>query len=97
MPERPDEVADSASFTDLIDALCQQALAEALAEADLEIDRLLLGNGTGEPLGIRAMADLPEPTQMDRAFALLEPELRRCPLYDAGPPTLYWHDWKARP
>lgn len=84
-----------ASFADLIDALCRQALAEAFTEADREIDRRLLGNGTGEPLGIRAMADLAEPTPAERALAILDPHLRACPLYAAGPPTLYASDWKA--
>ncbi len=95
MFERPDEPADDTGFAGLIDALCRQALAEAFAEADREIDRWLLGNGTGAPLGIRAMADLPEPTPAERAFAILDPHLRACPLYAAGPPTLYAYDWKA--
>lgn len=36
-----------------------------------------------------------EPTPVERALAILDPELRRCPLYDAGPPVLYPHTWKA--
>jgi hypothetical protein len=36
----------------------------------------------------------PEPTPAERALAILDPALRRCPLYKAGPPTLY-PNWKA--
>ena len=38
---------------------------------------------------------LPEPTPVERALAILDPHLRACPLYDAGPPVIYPHTWKA--
>lgn len=97
MAECPAETADDGGFIDLVANLYRQALAEAFAEADREIDRWLLGNGTGEPRGVSAMVDLPEPTPTERALAILDPELRRCPLYDAGPPAIYPTDWKATP
>ena len=31
----------------------------------------------------------PEPTPAERALAILDPHLRACPLYNAGPPTIY--------
>jgi len=92
MPDQP----DGASFTDLLAAMYRQALAEAYAEADREIDRLIYGNGTGVPRGILSWEERP-PTPVERAFAILDPHLRSCPLYDAGPPALYPHTWKVRP
>ena len=92
-----DEIADGSGFTDLVAALYWQALAEAFAETQAEVDRWLLGNGTGEPRGILALAAEPaEPTPVERALALLDPHLRACPLYDAGPPVVYPHTW-SRP
>jgi hypothetical protein len=36
----------------------------------------------------------PEPSPAERALAILDPELRACPLYNAGPPTLRGPNWK---
>lgn len=72
--------------------------ANVFAEAYAEVDRrLITGNGTGEALGILATPPLREPTPVDRALAILDPELRHCPLYDAGPPVVRGPNWKARP
>lgn len=64
--------------------------ADVFAEADR---RLITGDGTGAPLGVLATPPPREPTPMDRALDILEPQLRACPLYDAGPPAVrgpYW-------
>lgn len=57
--------------------------AQMLAAVDETVTRTLVdGDGTGMPLGFRIIdAPREEPTAMDRALALLDPELRRCPLY----------------
>lgn len=76
-----DQITVVDGFTDWL-AVTERALAMAFAEEQAEIERaLLFGNGTGAPLGILAMADLPEPTEADRAFAILEPHLGDVPLY----------------
>jgi hypothetical protein len=69
------------------------------AAVDATVTRALVdGDGTGEILGFRIFdAADPEPTPTQRALAILDTELRRCPLYDAGPPVLYPPSWKARP
>lgn len=68
--------------------LYEQALTEAYAEAHAEVDQWLLGSGTGEICGIAGWKPS-EPTPIERALAILDPELRACPLYDAGPPAVY--------
>ncbi|MEV7389598.1 hypothetical protein [Streptomyces sp. NPDC091215] len=66
--------------------------AEAYAEA------LVMGDGTGEPRGILDIVrELAEPTPAERALAILDPHLRACPLYNAGPAAIYPTTWKARP
>ena len=73
--------------------------AELHAAVDATVTHALVdGDGTGEILGFRILeAADPEPTPTQRALAILDTELRRCPLYDAGPPVLYPPSWKARP
>ena len=63
-----------------------------MAELHREIDQLVNGNGTGEMRGFLDWDDW-EATPMERAFAILDPHLRACPLYNAGPPAIYL--WKA--
>jgi hypothetical protein len=64
--------------------------ARIFTEAYAEADRLwITGNGTGEPRGVLG-CEPAEPTPTERALAILDPELRRCPLYNAGPPALLW-------
>ncbi|UOB09110.1 hypothetical protein MQE23_08595 [Streptomyces sp. HP-A2021] len=81
----PQETCDEyEEFSAHVRAYFQRIFAEAYAEAD----RLLItGNGTGEPRGL-ADWEPKEPTPIERALAILEPELRRCPMYKAGPPAL---------
>ena len=88
-----DQIIISEGFADAVAALYQQELAAAFTEADAEIDLLIYGNGTGVLRGIHSWEDR-EPTPIERALALLDPELRRCPLYAAGPPAIY-PNWKA--
>ncbi|MEU1445480.1 hypothetical protein [Streptomyces mirabilis] len=71
-----------------IDGAFMQALHKAIEET-------VTGNGTGEMLGFLPREQR-EPTPVERALAILDAELRRCPLYKAGPPVLY-PNWKARP
>ena len=73
-----------ARFTELY----EQVMAEAYAEV------LVHGDGTGELRGFLAGAER-GPTPVERALAILDPHLRACPLYDAGPPVLYPDTWKA--
>ena len=72
-------------FAAHVRAWWEQAFAEAFAAAER---RLVTGSMTGEPRGLAAWKPS-EPTAIERALAILDPELRRCPLYDAGPATLY--------
>ena len=70
---------------------------QMLAAVDATVTRTLIdGDSTGQPLGFRIIDPPAEPTPMDRALALLDPELRACPLYEAGPPVLY-PNWGTRP
>lgn len=85
---------DYEAFSAHVRAFFANAFAEAYAETDR---RLITGNGTGEPLGILATPPPREPTPMERALDLLAPELRACPLYDAGPPVVRGPNWKACP
>jgi hypothetical protein len=95
MRDEWDQITWCDGFTDLV-ALQEKALAVAYAEAQAAVDRILIyGTGTGEPRGFLAR-EVREPTPPERALAILDPELRRCHLYKAGPPTLY-PNWKATP
>ncbi|MEW2164371.1 hypothetical protein AB0912_15465 [Streptomyces sp. NPDC007084] len=59
-------------------------LSAAFAEMyEAALTQSIDGNGTGASLGILATHSSREPTPMDRALDILDPELRRCPLYDA--------------
>lgn len=80
---------------DLDDWTTQQIDGAFMAALHKTIDATVTGNGTGEPRGFLTREQR-EPTPAERAIAILGPELRRCPLYKAGPPTLY-PNWKARP
>ncbi|MFF0140449.1 hypothetical protein ACFYRN_28795, partial [Streptomyces sp. NPDC005227] len=67
--------------------------ADMYAALDATVTRSIDGDGTGEMIGLRFVDPPREPTPMDRALDILDPELRACPLYDAGPPVLrgpYW-------
>jgi hypothetical protein len=86
MRDEWDQITWCYGFTDLV-ALQEKALAVAYAEAQAAVGRILIyGTGTGQR----------EPTPAERALQILDPALRRCPLYKAGPPTLY-PNWKATP
>lgn len=69
-------------------------LSAAFAEMyEAAVAQSIDGNGTGEPRGILATPPPRESTPLDRALAILEPQLRACPLYDGGPPAVrgpYW-------
>lgn len=70
---------------DEVQAVFSAYFERACVEAFEAADRLLVtGNGTGAPLGFLSREPELEPTPAVRAFAILEPELRHCPLYDAG-------------
>lgn len=71
-------------FAAHVRAWWERAFAEAFTAAER---RLVTGNGTGEPRGLAAW-EPSEPTPIERALAILDPDLRRCPLYEAGPPPL---------
>lgn len=73
---------------DLSGWITQQIDGAFMAALHKAIDATVTGNGTGEPRGFLAREER-EPTPAERALAILDPELRRCPLYDAGPPVLY--------
>jgi hypothetical protein len=72
-------------FAARVRAWYEKALVETFAEAERQ---LVTGNMTGVPRGVAAW-EPGEPTPLERALAVLDPELRRCPLYDAGPPAVY--------
>lgn len=80
-------IVDGAGFTDPM-AMHAQALAVTFAEWHAAVDHALMwGNDAGELLGLQADVPVWEPSPIERALAILEPELRRCPLYDAG---VFW-------
>lgn len=79
---------DTCEETDELQAAFRAYFERALAEAYANAEQLwLYGNGTGEPRGFLAGAER-EPTPVERALAILDPHLRTCPLYKAGPPSL---------
>jgi hypothetical protein len=78
-----------AVFRAYLERALRQAYAMAAAEtARIFDERFITGDGTGEPRGILGWESREE-TSMERALAILDPHLRACPLYQAGPPTLY--------
>jgi hypothetical protein len=81
--------SDQFTWTGDFKANVARMFAEAYAE------ELVYGDGTGEPRGILGMIDLTDPSPAERAFAILEPHLRACPLYDAGAPVIY--PWRNQP
>ena len=86
-----------AAFRAYLERSLQQAYEEAEAEAARVFDqRFINGAGTGEPRGFLSMVEAPKPTPVERALALLDPHLRACPLYAAGPPIIYPTGWKAQ-
>ncbi|MET8766350.1 hypothetical protein [Streptomyces sp. NPDC004658] len=90
----PGETCDEyEEFAAHVRAWFEQSFAALYAAAER---RLVTGDGTGEPRGVLAWEPT-EPTPVERALAILGPELRCCPLYNAGPPALRVHNWKARP
>lgn len=73
-------------------------ITELHAAIDAHITRTLIdGDSTGDMHGFRIIDAPPEPTPMDRALAFLDPHLRACPQYQAGPPAIYPFTWKDRP
>ncbi|MFE7972983.1 hypothetical protein [Streptomyces shenzhenensis] len=74
----------SAAFAEMYERALTEAFTDAQAEADAA---LLYGNGTGDMRGF-LNHDRREPTSMERALAILAPELRRCLLYQAGAPRV---------
>lgn len=81
----------------VVDAYFQRCLAEAYAAAE---QVHLFGNGQQsitQPTGFISLDGPEESTPVERALAILDSELRRCPLYEAGPPAVYGPRWKARP
>jgi hypothetical protein len=81
--ERPDYPGETGNLLhDSISSLYAELYKEVLEAGFAAFNkRHITGNGTGAPLGIRALADPPEPTPAERAFAVLEPHLRDVPLY----------------
>lgn len=77
---------DQFTLTGDFASIVARMFAEAYAEA------LVYGDGTGEPRGVSGWEPV-EPTPVERAFAILDPHLRACPLYDAGAPAIY--PWKV--
>ena len=91
--ERP-EPGPGFRMPDVITESITSLYTQMLAAVDATVTRTLIdGDSTGAPLGFRIVDPPAEPTAMDRALALLDPHLRACPLYKAGPPVLYpnWH------
>jgi hypothetical protein len=89
-PPRPPYPGESGSVIgDSIRSLYADLYKALLASTTAEAERLVTGDGTGAPLGFLAMADVPEPTPGERAFAILDPHLTDVPLYRT--------EWKARP
>ncbi|MFI6251483.1 hypothetical protein [Streptomyces sp. NPDC051016] len=92
----------AAAFNEMIEG----AFAEAFAAVEAGVDGFVMsalhqaveatvnGSRSGDVIGFRAV-DPAEPTPVERALAILDPHLRACPLYDAGPPAIYPHTWKA--
>lgn len=79
------------AFAAHVSAWYEDAFAALYAEAER---RLITGNETDEPRGILDWEPA-EPTSLERAFAILDSELRRCPLYVAGAPALRGPNWRA--
>ncbi|MFI0233126.1 hypothetical protein [Streptomyces sp. NPDC017086] len=81
------------AFAAHVRAWFEKSFAALYADAER---RLVTGNGTGEPRSILNWEPA-EPTPLERAFAILDQELRRCPLYTAGPPALRGPNWPGPP
>lgn len=78
-----------AAFRAYLERALAAAYASAIAETDAALDRFLIsGEGSGECRGFLPRQDVPEPTPVERALAILDPHLRACPLYKSGPPGL---------
>ncbi|MFF0138516.1 hypothetical protein ACFYRN_19000, partial [Streptomyces sp. NPDC005227] len=90
--ERP-EPRPGFGMPDVITESLARFYADMYAALDATVTRSIDGDGTGEMIGFRFVDPPREPTPMDRALDILDPELRACPLYDAGPPAVrgpYW-------
>lgn len=84
-PERPPSQALTPG-----ESLIAASLRHMMEQLHANADELIDGAGTGAPLGLLATATQParEPTPVELAIGILDPHLRRCPLYQPGPPAL---------
>jgi hypothetical protein len=90
-------IVDEARVIDLM-TLHEQSLAVAFAEWQAAVDHgFMWGNDALTLLGLRSVVPARGPSPIERALAILEPELRRCPLYDAGAAWPYAEPVKLLP